>query len=182
MSVCPSVSHPQYCGVILALSGTPTAWDYPELWLRLSSSSSSGGLKVKPEPPLPPQPHLYTAGAPVPDVATQVFSGLDLMLTSLGAEREKRAAGYDKVIRRVVRLPLKSVFHQVFTLEDLGVSIGLSYHDTNRKVRGGKLHVDTPKVKKVSNLRDIREKGFVCRSTLSWILIEIEESLPRKTN
>lgn len=85
------------------------------------------------------------------------------MLTSLGAEREKRAAGYDKVTRRVVRLPLKSVFHQVFTLEDLGVSIGLSYHDTNRKVRGGKLHVDTPKVKKVSNLRDIREKGFVCR-------------------
>ena len=45
-------------------------------------------------------------------------------------------------------------------MEDLGVSIGLSYHDTNRKVRGGKLHVDTPKVKKSEQSKRCQREGF----------------------
>ena len=33
----------------------------------------------------------------MPDVGSQLFSGLDLVLSSLGASRDKREAGYDKV-------------------------------------------------------------------------------------
>ena len=64
------------------------------------------------------------------------------MVTSLGAERQRRAAGYDKELN----------------LEHLGVSLGLSYHDTNRKVRGGKVHFDTPKVRTDRSNRD-RERS-----------------------
>ena len=72
------------------------------------------------------------------------------MLTSLGAERQRRAAGYDKELN----------------LEELGVSLGLSYHDTNRKVRGGKVYVDTPKVRKTDQSsqrqREILFVGKLC--------------------
>ena len=75
------------------------------------------------------------------------------MLTSLGAERQRRATGYDKVTRRCLSKAESHfiVFIQEFTMEDLGVSIGLSYHDRSRKVRGGKVHFDTPKARRLTS-------------------------------
>ena len=59
-------------------------------------------------------------------------------------------------------------------MEDIGVSVGLSYHDPIRKVRGGKVHFDTPKVRRLTSESE-RQRDFVCRLTLCWILIETEE-------
>ena len=76
---------------------------------------------------------------------------------------------------------LTFVFRQEFTVEDLGVSIGLSYHDPSRKVRGGKLHFDSPKVGTPSLIfSQSRDRDFIGRQTLSWILTETEELLQRK--